>query len=128
MKFIQTGLFLFLIQTVVAQTPRLKQSIYRAVLYRPDSNEVVFNFQPKTEKGKTVLYVLNDTERLRITDVKQRGDSLLFNMPVFESSFLTKIKKDGSLQGVLNVFCGSLFMSFAITCKVFRRCYLVGVP
>jgi thiol-disulfide isomerase/thioredoxin len=99
MKSILAALCFFSVQVIIAQTPKLKQSIYRAVVYRPDSNEIIFNLKPKTEKGKTVLYVINDTERLRITDVKQKGDSLFFSMPVFESSFLTKINKDGSLQG-----------------------------
>ncbi len=98
MKLSIAGIFVFIFFQVNAQTA-LKQSVYRAVIYRPDSNEIVFNFQPAKEKGKTVLYVLNDTERLRITDIKQKGDSLLFNMPFFESSFFTKINKDGSLSG-----------------------------
>ncbi|MCW3119115.1 MAG: hypothetical protein JWM28_3197, partial [Chitinophagaceae bacterium] len=100
MKFIPIVISLFWIGTVAAQKAKLKQTIYRAVLYRKDSNEVIFNLQPAIENGKQILYVINDVERIRITDVKLQGDSLLFNMPVFESSFLTKINNDGSLQGV----------------------------
>ena len=99
MKFLFAGFFIFSAYALHAQTPVLKQSIYRGVLYRPDSNEVVFNFQQKKENGKTVLYVMNDTERLRITDITQKSDSLFFNMPFFESAFRVKIKKDGSLEG-----------------------------
>ncbi len=99
MRFLTTGIFLFFIIIANAQSPALKQSIYRAILYRPDGHEIVFNFQPKKETSKTVLYVINDTERLRISDLKQKGDSLLFNMPFFESSFAVKINKDGSLKG-----------------------------
>jgi len=98
MKLSIAGIFIFFFIQSNAQSS-LKQSVYRAIIYRPDSNEIVFNFQPKRENGKTVLYVINDTERLRITDIKQKGDSLQFNMPFFESSFFTKINKDGSLSG-----------------------------
>lgn len=98
MKLSLAGIFIFIFIQSNAQIA-LKQSVYRAVIYRPDSNEIVFNFQPKQEKGKTVLYVLNDTERLKVTDVKQKRDSLFVNMPFFESSFFTKINKDGSLHG-----------------------------
>ncbi|MES1215565.1 MAG: TlpA disulfide reductase family protein [Bacteroidota bacterium] len=100
MKLILTGLCLFIIGNVTAQKAKLKQTTYRAVLVRKDSNEVIFNLQPKIENGKQVLYAINDVDRIRITDVKIKGDSLLFNMPVFESSFFTKIYVDGSLQGI----------------------------
>ncbi|MEJ0106022.1 MAG: TlpA disulfide reductase family protein [Bacteroidota bacterium] len=99
MRLILFLLTLFFVETVIAQQAKLEQTIYRAILYRKDSVEVVFNLTAKTENGKLVLYAVNDTERIRITDVKQAGDSLLFSMPVFESSFFTKIKKDGSLEG-----------------------------
>ena len=99
MKYLLIVLSLLQEGLLLAQTPKLKQTIYRGILYRQDSNEVVFNIDVRTEKGKPVFYVLNDTERLRITDIKQNGDSLFFNMPVFESSFRTKIEKDGSLNG-----------------------------
>lgn len=99
MKFFSVISFVFIASFANAQVPSLKYSTYRAVIHRPDSNEIVFNFQPKKENGKTVLYVINDKERLRVTDVRQKKDSLFFDMPFFESSFFTKINKDGSLSG-----------------------------
>ncbi|MGC4036366.1 MAG: TlpA disulfide reductase family protein [Chitinophagaceae bacterium] len=99
MKYLIIVLSFFLNGIVCGQSLKLKKTIYRAVLHRQDGNEVVFNMDVKTEKGKTVFYVINDTERIRVTDISQKGDSLFFNMPVFESSFFTKINKDGSLNG-----------------------------
>ena len=99
MKFLLIVASLFWIGTTAAQKTRLRQTIYRAVLYRQDSNEISFNLLPAIENGKQVLYVINDVERIRINDLQIKGDSLFFNMPVFESSFSTKINRDGSLQG-----------------------------
>jgi thiol-disulfide isomerase/thioredoxin len=99
MKYLLIALFILPAGLLAAQTTKLKQTIYRGILYRQDGNEVVFNIDVKTEKGKLVFYVINDTERLKVTDIQQQGDSLFFNMPVFESSFHTKIEKDGSLTG-----------------------------
>ena len=100
MKYILIAVSFLYGGLIVAQQTKLKQTIYRAVLYRQDSNEVVFNMDFKIEKGKPVLYVINDTERIRVTDISQKKDSLFFNMPVFESSFHTKVARDGSLTGV----------------------------
>jgi thiol-disulfide isomerase/thioredoxin len=99
MKYLLMALSVLPAGLLFAQTGKLKQTIYRGILYRQDGNEVVFNIDVKTEKQKPVFYVLNDTERLKITDIKQEGDSLFFNMPVFESSFRTKIEKNGLING-----------------------------
>ena len=99
MKYLLIGLSFLPAGMLAAQTAKLRQTTYRGILYRQDGKEVVFNMDVKTEKSKPVFYVINDTEHLRVTDIKQTGDSLIFNMPVFESSFHTKIEKDGSLTG-----------------------------
>jgi len=99
MKFILVVVSFFWIGIVAAQKSNLKQTVYRAFVLRKDSNEVVFTMHAKIENGKQVLYVVNDKERIRITDIQQRRDSLFFNMPVFESSFAAKINRDGSLEG-----------------------------
>lgn len=99
MKYLLIALSFLPVARLSAQSGKLKQTTYRGILYRQDSNEVVFTIDVRTEKSKPVFYIINDTERLRVTDIKQAGDSLFFNMPVFESSFHTKIEKDGSLKG-----------------------------
>ncbi len=72
---------------------------WRAYLVRQDSNTVVFNIRTSLEKGKTIFYVLNADEKIRVDAVTITKDSVHFNMPVFESSFKAKINSDGSLQG-----------------------------
>jgi thiol-disulfide isomerase/thioredoxin len=100
LKYILIIVSLFSIEHTDAQTSTLRQSIYRAVLYRKDSNEIVFNMEVRYERSRPVFFIINDTERLRVTDIQQKGDSLFFNMPVFESAFNTKIEKDGRLTGI----------------------------
>jgi len=73
---------------------------WRAYLVRQDSNLVVFNMKTATENGKTIFYVLNAGEKIKVTAVSVTKDSVNFSMPVFESSFKSKRKPDGSLEGV----------------------------
>lgn len=73
---------------------------WRAYLVRQDSNLVVFNMKTSTENGKTILYVVNAGEKIKVTAVSVTKDSLNFSMPVFESTFKAKRKPDGSLEGV----------------------------
>ena len=73
---------------------------WRAYLVRQDSNLVVFNLKTGNENGKTILYVLNAEEKIKITAVSVTKDSLNFSMPVFESVFKSKRNADGSLEGI----------------------------
>jgi len=73
---------------------------WRAYLVRQDSNLVVFNLTTGKENGKTILYVLNAEEKIKINTVSVTKDSVNFSMPVFESTFKSKRNRDGSLQGV----------------------------
>ncbi len=81
---------------------QVKQQLYnywRVALQREDGKQVVFQLERKTEKGATVLYVINAAERIKITDVKILGDSMLFSMPAFESSFRVKLHFKGDITG-----------------------------
>lgn len=84
---------------VSAQVNNQLVSNWRAALQRPDGKQIVFELQRKKEQGKTVLYVLNAEEQIKITDVKTKGDSMFFNMPAFEASFRVKILSDSGLNG-----------------------------
>ena len=82
-----------------SQKAVLKTGIWKGVIQRPDGQQIVFNFEVKPVGGKTVLYVLNATERLLVDDIRQQGDSLWISMPFFDAHFATIIKNDGSLEG-----------------------------
>jgi peroxiredoxin len=84
----------------------LKNGIWKAVIQRPDGQQIVFNFEVKPLNGKPVLYVLNATERLLVDDIRQEGDSLWITMPFFDAHFATVIKSDGRLEGKFIKFSG----------------------
>ena len=69
---------------------------WRAQLHRADGKSIVFNFEWVTEKGKPVWYIRNASERIRITDIQVKKDSLIVQMPLFESQFRIKKEKDGT--------------------------------
>lgn len=73
-------------QKAVAATAK-----WRAVIYRQDENNIVFNFEEQQKNNKTVLYILNAGERLRVDSVRFIGDSVFIKMPLFESSFKAKL-------------------------------------
>ncbi|WP_315821241.1 hypothetical protein [Paraflavitalea speifideaquila] len=64
----------------------LKPGIYKAVIHRADGQQIIFNFEVKPLNGKTVLYVLNATERMLVDDIRQKailsGSRCLSMMPI----------------------------------------------
>lgn len=69
-------------------------------MQREDSVLVIFNLHSSTNNGKLELFITNASEKIELSDIVLKGDSLNFNLPVFESSFKTRILSDGSLQGI----------------------------
>lgn len=88
---------------------------YRGVLVRKDSNTVVFNMQVSKEKGGTFFYIINADEKIKVGPVFISNDSVNFDMPVFESSFRTKRKPDGTLQGIWNKGTTGNFQNWVFT-------------
>ncbi len=79
-----------MIAQVSAQS-MVKQGGWRGQLFREDGNKIPFHFDIKTENRKTVLYVINAGEKIRVDKIRETKDSVFIEMPVFESAF--KIKK-----------------------------------
>lgn len=92
-------LILCIISSLVTNA-QLKSGWYRAEIKRPDSAAIVFNAEAVTSNGKTVLFIRNDKERLKVDNIKLKGDSVQIDMPFFESVFKLKKQKDQSLHGV----------------------------
>jgi peroxiredoxin len=76
-----------------------QQGWWKAELQRADGKKIVFNFEWKENNGKPAWYIRNAAERIAVTNITRTGDSLVVQMPVFESQFRLKYKK-GLLQGV----------------------------
>ncbi|MBV9986143.1 MAG: TlpA family protein disulfide reductase [Chitinophagaceae bacterium] len=79
--------------TAPAQTG-IQQGAWRGQLVRPDGKIIAFHFDIKSERNKPVLYIINGSERLRVEKLTQVKDSLIIEMPVFESVF--RVKKDAA--------------------------------
>jgi thiol-disulfide isomerase/thioredoxin len=101
--------FIFIIFVLHALAQTKLPAGWRAWLVRQDSNTVVFSLTSALEKGKTVFYIHNAEEKIRIETVTVTNDSVFFSMPVFESSFKAKINTDGSLQGTWTKGTGGAF-------------------
>ena len=86
-----------LICNVQAQVNAAK---WRAVIHRPDGAGIVFNLRTAIEHDSLIFYVVNGGEQMRVPAVVQKADSLLIDMPVFESGFKFKVINPDSLSGV----------------------------
>ena len=78
----------------------VKEGLWRASINRPDGKQIVFNLRSSVENGKTVLYLINAGESMRIPDVHIVGDSIFINMPVFESGFKARMVSKDSMNGI----------------------------
>ena len=94
-KILVVMLLAGMINTVQAQ----EQGLWKAQLHRADGNHIVFNFELRYEGGKTVWYILNASDRMRVDNISAAGDSLLVQMPVFESQFRVKLLSDKKIAG-----------------------------
>src|SRR5688572_23610307 len=70
--------FLWLLPVVFTEAQLKKQAVnrWRVALERKDGKQVVFQLERTQEEDKTVLYIINAAERIKITDVKTAGDSM----------------------------------------------------
>ncbi len=71
----------------VTVTLYCQQGWWGAKLHRTDGNIITFHFEWKKEKGKTVWYLYNATEKIKVDNITEQGDSIFIQMPVFESQF-----------------------------------------
>ena len=82
-----------------AQIKNQLHNNWRVTLNRADGKQVVFQLEKEFAGGKTILYVINAAERIKITDVTISKDSMFFSMPTFESSFRVKLQANGDISG-----------------------------
>ena len=103
MKNILFRLLTFLIGMTVLQSCKeqpaeLKQGIWRAVLKTESAAEIPFNFEVIDSAGKKRLEIINAAERFRVDEVTVKGDSVIIQMPLFDSEIRTAMK-NGKLYG-----------------------------
>jgi thiol-disulfide isomerase/thioredoxin len=88
-KMLAGILVAMMVNTTQAQI-QAGQGIWKAQLHRADGHNIVFNFELRREEGKNTWYILNASERMRVDNITVAGDSLLVQMPFFESQFRLK--------------------------------------
>ncbi|MDN3658995.1 TlpA disulfide reductase family protein [Ferruginibacter paludis] len=86
-------LFLLLTSVFFVFTSTAQQGNWTAQIHRPDGNNIVFTFDWKTENGKPVWYIKNAAEKIKVQNITAAGDSLIIQMPVFESQFRVVVAK-----------------------------------
>lgn len=80
-----------------AQSP-LKPGYWNASLQLNDSTQLPFTFEVRHDLDLYFIDIINGTERIVVSEITLKKDSLFFRMPVFDSEFLCKIKDD-SISG-----------------------------
>lgn len=77
-----------------------QQSIpYRVVMPREDGNQIVFNMDYSKVNGMHRIIIRNAGERLTVDSIQQKGDSLLVEMPFFDSRLRLAIGNDNFISG-----------------------------
>lgn len=77
----------------------LQPGNWQARILRDDSVAIPFTFEVKTIAGKSQLSIRNASERITISKFTRQGDSLFFEMPVFEAAFRVKLEGKGYMKG-----------------------------
>lgn len=72
---------------------KLKNGVYRGVLYLDTAANVQlpFNFEVSGKGKKTQIIIRNAEEKISVNEIKQKGDSLIFKMPVFDTEFRCRV-------------------------------------
>ncbi len=78
----------------------LKDGIWRGELQRADGQQVVFNFSVSDSDSRTVIYIFNAEEHLRVDKIETKGDSVFIQMPFFDSYFALKNINGNKLTGI----------------------------
>jgi len=78
-----TGLFLASCNS--SNTADLQNGIWRASLKTATGVEIPFNFEMADSAGNKYLDIINGKERFRVNEIQTDGDSIIIQMPLFDS-------------------------------------------
>jgi thiol-disulfide isomerase/thioredoxin len=90
---------LFLFASCDKTSSVLKSGIWRGALITESGAEIPFNFEVADSAGKNYLDIFNSTERFRVNEISKNGDSILIQMPLFDSE-IKGVLTDGKITGV----------------------------
>jgi thiol-disulfide isomerase/thioredoxin len=94
-KILSFIVILFLSSLAVGQ----QTTSYRVVLQREDGNQIVFIMNTGTVNGRPQWVIRNAGERITVDSIVQKGDSLLVEMPLFDSRMRLRVSQDKSMTG-----------------------------
>jgi len=103
MKFAKIFTYLFIIVSMLSCNDNqveteLKSGIWRGEI-KAQNNSIPFNFEVSKFGDNYKIILINGDESLKIDEVIVSGDSLFFNMHIFDSSIKAKIN-DTLLTGI----------------------------
>lgn len=76
----------------------LKEGVWRATLKTESAVEIPFNFEVIDSAGATRIEIINGKERFRVDEISFDADSIIIQMPLFDSEI--RVKSNGaSLTG-----------------------------
>jgi thiol-disulfide isomerase/thioredoxin len=90
----------FIFNAAANNTQKPLGGMWRASLQRTDGHTIDFTVTIQYVGGKPVWLVRNATEKIKVTAIEQKQDSILVQMPLFESEFRLKLVNDHTLQGL----------------------------
>jgi len=107
--------FLLLSINVDAQQNKTSKIEYRAVIKRADNYHIVFNITESNTSGKISWVIKNADEKILVSKIDNRSDSLIVELPFFEAVLLLK-KTPMGYVGIWNkqTSKGSQFMPIEI--------------
>ena len=97
------------------ETPQL--GVYRAVLRLP-GGDTPFGFEVAQEQQQYVLYLMNDTERTRVSNVKIADGELIAVFPGYENSLRAALHRDRIEGSVTLIKAGGKEQVIPFTAKL----------
>jgi peroxiredoxin len=99
-KIISLGGLLACIVSISMANPVVPAGWWRATLQRQDGHTIDFNVSIQYKKNKPVWFIRNASEKIKVSSIEQKRDSVLVQMPLFESEFRLKYENKTTLRGV----------------------------
>lgn len=66
-----------------------------AIIQREDGYSIVFNMEEQRTDTSRIWVIRNGEERIEVSDIEERGDSLVVHLPFFEAEFRLKTTSTG---------------------------------
>ena len=76
-----------------AKAQSASQRVWLASVERMDGKQILFQMIQTQKKSHETWYIKNASERIPVTELREKGDSVFFSLPAFEVSF--RARKEG---------------------------------